>query len=277
MDQGNWTSFASGTLPTRIVGNKVRFFPSVGSTNDLLKDQARLGAPEGLVFVADEQVTGRGRRGRSWTAPAGTSLLVSTLLQPTWLPANDAFLITMLAAVAAAEAIESVTRLAVDLKWPNDLQIKGRKLGGILVETEMSDAQLRWVVIGCGINVNWSPRSIPELAQLATSLSDEQGQAIDRRDLLAMLLTRLDDRYHKLRQGARSALFDAWRNRLCTLGQTVRAETPNGPIFGIAHDVTLDGALVLHDEQGRQHVVTAGEVSIRTETPRDHPEQKTKD
>lgn len=265
MDQDNWTSFAPGDLSTRIVGSEMRFFSSVGSTNDLLKDQARLGAGEGLVFVADEQIAGRGRRGRSWTAPVGTSLLVSVLLQPTWLPANDAFLITMLAAVAAAEAIESVAGLAVDLKWPNDLQVKGRKLGGILVETEMSDAQVNWVVIGCGINVNWSPRAIPELAESATSLGDEQSRSLDRRELLAALLMRLDDRYHKLRQGARSALFEAWRNRLCTLGQTVRAETPDGPIFGVAHDVTLDGALILRDEQGRQHVVTAGEVSIRTE------------
>lgn len=267
MDQSDWTGFSSSELSTRIAGNEIRFFSSVGSTNDLLKEQARLGAHEGLVFVADEQVAGRGRRGRSWTAPSGSSLLVSMLLHPGWLPANDAFLITMLVAVAAAEAIESVTALTVDLKWPNDLQINGRKLGGILVETEMSEAQLRWVVIGCGINVNWSPRSIPELAESATSLSHELGRPLGRGELLQALLMRLDDRYESLRQGARSALFDAWRSRLCTLGQSVRAETPNGPIFGVAHDVTLDGALILHDHQGQQHIVTAGEVSIRPEEP----------
>ena len=273
MDHADWTSFAADELATRIVGKQLQFFSSVGSTNDLLKEQARLGAAEGLVFVTDEQVAGRGRRGRSWTAPTGTSLLVSTLLHPGWLPAGDAFLITILAAVAAAEAIESVTELNVDLKWPNDLQIGGRKLGGILVETEMSEAQLRWVVIGCGINVNWSPRAIPELAEIATSLSDELGRSIERREVLRALLTRLDQRYDQLRQGARSALFDAWRSRLRTLGQSVRAETPSGPIFGVAHDVTLDGGLILHDDQGRQHIVTAGEVSIRTE----NKEQRTKD
>ncbi|MBV9790934.1 MAG: biotin--[acetyl-CoA-carboxylase] ligase [Chloroflexi bacterium] len=265
MDRANWTSFAADELDVRVVGKQLQFFSSVGSTNDLLKEQARLGAAEGLVFVTDEQVAGRGRRGRSWTAPAGTSLLVSMLLHPGWLPAGDAFLITILAAVAAAEAIESVTALDVDLKWPNDLQIEGRKLGGILVETEMSEAQLRWVVIGCGINVNWSPRAIPELAEIATSLSDELGRPIDRREVLRALLTRLDQRYDQLRQGARSALFDAWRSRLRTLGQSVRAETPSGPIFGVAHDVTLDGGLILRDDQGRQHIVMAGEVSIRTE------------
>ncbi|HEX6287875.1 MAG TPA: biotin--[acetyl-CoA-carboxylase] ligase [Herpetosiphonaceae bacterium] len=259
----DWTSFTPAELPTLIVGREIRFFLSVGSTNDLLKEEARRGAAEGLVFVTDEQVAGRGRRGRSWTAPAGSSLLVSALFQPSWLPASSAFFMTILAAVAAAEAIEAVTALTVDLKWPNDLQIGGQKLGGILVETEMSDTQLHWTVIGCGINVNWSPRAIPELADIATSISAELGRTIDRRALLHALLTRLDARYHLLRQGARSALFDAWRGRLGTLGQTVRVETPNGPFLGVAEDVTLDGALILRDERHRQHLVNAGEVSIR--------------
>jgi BirA family transcriptional regulator, biotin operon repressor / biotin---[acetyl-CoA-carboxylase] ligase len=265
MDHGDWTNFAPAELPTRIVGRELRFFASVGSTNDLLKDAARQGAAEGLVFVTDEQVAGRGRRGRSWTAPAGSSLLVSILLHPNWLPPGDAFLITILAAVAAAEAIETVTARSVDLKWPNDLLIRGRKCGGILVETEMSDAQLRWTIIGCGININWSPRSIPELAEIATSLSDEFGSPIDRRSLLQALLVRLDTRYQLLRQGARSALFHDWRGRLATLGQIVRAETPTGSIVGLAQDVTLEGGLILRDQQGRQHIVTAGEVSIRPE------------
>jgi BirA family biotin operon repressor/biotin-[acetyl-CoA-carboxylase] ligase len=259
----DWAGFTTSELPTRIVGREIRFFSSVGSTNDLLKDAARNGEAEGLVFVTDEQVAGRGRRGRSWTAPTGTSLLVSILLQPTWLPTSDAFLITILAAVAAAEAIECVTALTVDLKWPNDLQISGRKLGGILVETEISHTQLHWVVIGCGINVNWNPRVIPELATTATSLSAELDRPVARRALLQALLARLDDRYQLLRQGQRSALFEEWRSRLRTLGQTVRAETPHGPLIGIAEDVTLDGALILRDDHHQQHIITAGEVSIR--------------
>jgi BirA family biotin operon repressor/biotin-[acetyl-CoA-carboxylase] ligase len=265
-DMEDWTVFSAAELRTQTVGREIQFFSSVGSTNDLLKAAARNGAAEGLIFVTDEQVAGRGRRGRSWTAPAGTSLLVSILLQPTWLPAADAFLLTMLAAVAAAEAIEAVTALSVDLKWPNDLQIGGRKLGGILVETEMSHTQLRWTVIGCGINVNWNPRVIPELAATATSLSAELGQPIARRVLLQGLLSRLDARYALLRQGQRSALFGEWRSRLHTLGQAVRAETPHGPLLGIAEDVTLDGALILRDDHDQQHIVTAGDVTIRPAT-----------
>jgi len=260
----NWTASLETELHTAVVGREVRFFPSVGSTNNLLKDEARTGAAEGLVFVADEQVTGRGRRGRSWTAPTGSSVLASILLRPTWLPAPDAFLLTILAAVAAAEAVEAVSGLTVDLKWPNDLHIGGRKLSGVLLETELDADTLHWAVIGCGINCNWNPHTVPELAAIATSVQAELGYTIDRRVLLQALLQRLDVRYSALRRGARAALFDAWRARLRMLGQPVTADTPHGTLVGVADDVTPDGALVIHTEDGQRHIVTAGDVSVRT-------------
>ena len=265
LDQEGWAHFAPFELQTTVVGQAVRFFPSVSSTNDLLKVEARAGAAEGLVFVADEQVAGRGRRGRSWTAPAGTSLLVSVLLHPTWLRPHDGFLLTILAAVAAVEALET-TGLHVDLKWPNDLQIAGLKLGGILVETEISADQLTWAVIGCGINVNWHPLAVPELANTATSLSAHLGQPTARRPLLHALLTTLDTRYAQLRTGAQSDLLTAWRDRLSTLGQPVRAETPQSILEGLAEDVTADGGLVIRDQAGERHIVTAGDVTVRPNT-----------
>ncbi|PLS80079.1 MAG: biotin--[acetyl-CoA-carboxylase] ligase [Chloroflexi bacterium] len=265
LDQGGWAHFAPSELQTKVVGQTIRFFPTVGSTNDLIKDEARAGAAEGLVFVADEQVAGRGRRGRSWTAPAGSSLLVSVLLRPTWLQPHDGFLLTILAAVAAAEALET-PGLHVDLKWPNDLQIAGRKLGGILVETEISADRLVWAVLGCGINVNWHPSVMPELASTATSLSAQLGHPVARRPLLHALLTTLDTRYAALRSGAQSALLAAWRDRLSTLGQLVRVETPQGLLHGRAEDVTAAGGLVIRDQAGERHVVTAGDVTVRPDT-----------
>lgn len=261
-DDQPWYRFEAAELSSTVVGRELRFFPSIGSTNDELKQAARAGAAEGLVFLTDEQTAGRGRRGRSWAAPSGSSLLVSVLLRPTWLPADDAFLLTMLCAVAAAEAL-STPEKPVQLKWPNDLQIEGRKLGGILVETELSADRLHWTVLGCGINVNWNPAEIPELAGHATSLAAELGHELDRRELLRALLSRIDAWYSTLRRGARSALIDAWRERLSTLGQAVRAETPQGMIEGQAIDVTATGALVIEDADGHRHVVTAGDVSIR--------------
>lgn len=264
-DPSAWTDFAAGEVPTAIIGRELRFFPSVGSTNDMLKQAARQGAAEGLVFVADEQTAGRGRRGRSWTAPPGTSLLVSALLRPIWLAPREAFVLTMLASVAAAEALES-TGLPIDLKWPNDLHVAGRKLGGILVETELNEERLAWTVIGCGINVNWEPTAIPELGESATSLSRELGQPLARRPLLLALLTALDTHYLELRRGAHSALFTAWRSRLKTIGQQVRADTPQGILHGLAEDVTSEGSLIIRDASGVRHTVTAGDVSLRPAT-----------
>lgn len=263
MDDAAWTIFGPDQLPTECVGREIRFFASVGSTNDLLKEAARQGVAEGLVFVADEQTAGRGRRGRSWLAPPGSSLLSSTLLRPTWLPPADAFLITMLIAVAVAEAIETTSGLPVGLKWPNDIQIAGRKLGGILVESELGDGQLNWVIAGCGLNVNWQPQAVPELTGFATSLSYELGRTLDRRELLRAVLLRLDARYRDLRLGARSALTADWRSRLTTLGQRVQVERSQSDLLGVAEDVTLDGALVVRDAHGTQHIITAGDVTVR--------------
>lgn len=265
MDDSTWAVFTPQARPMVAVGREVRFFQSIGSTNDALKDAARAGAAEGLVYVTDEQVAGRGRRGRTWAAPAGTSLLTSILLRPTWLSPTDAFLLTILAAVAAAEALETAG-VKIDLKWPNDLQIAGRKLGGILVETELSDNSVQWAVLGCGINVNWNPGEVPEIAATATSLMVELGEPLSRRNLLQTLLMRLDARYTALRHGARSALFNDWRSRLHTLGQHIRAETPQGVLLGVAEDVTPDGSLVIRDDRGIAHVVTAGDVTVRPST-----------
>lgn len=263
MAEMQWTQFTPDQLGTAIVGRRIRAFPSIGSTNDLLRDAARDNENEGLIAVTDEQTAGRGRRGRTWTAPAGSSLLLSILLRPTWLPSSNAFMLTMLASIAATEAITSVTGVGVDLKWPNDLQIGGRKVGGILVETELGDPNVHWAVIGCGINVNWDPSSIPELQTIATSLSAAHGADISRRELLRSLLQHTDRWYAELRRGARTALFDRWRGLLCTIGQQVRATTPYGIITGLAEDVTPDGGLIIVDQQGERQIVTSGDVTIR--------------
>lgn len=268
MTTTDWTDGLSAQLGTTIIGRELRFLPSVGSTNDLLKDAARAGAAEGLVLVTDEQTTGRGRRGRSWTAPAGSSLLLSILLRPGWLPASDAFLLTMLAAVAAAEALEHCGA-TVGLKWPNDLQIAGRKLGGILVETELRDDRIDWTVLGCGINVNWDPRDDPALATTATSLRLALGRPVERRALLTALLQRLDQHYLALRRGARTALSAAWRARLTMLGQPVRVETPGGVLEGVAEDVTHAGVLLVRTADGVCHPITAGDVTLRVQAPGD--------
>lgn len=262
----NWTA-AFGTVA---MGRALCWYPQASSTNDLVQSEARSGAAEGLVIGTDEQTAGRGRMGRAWAAPPGSSLLMSVLLRPTWLPPPDGFLLTMLAATALCEAVEHVVAIDARLKWPNDLMLAGpdrayRKAAGILTEAEIQDERLAWVVLGMGINVNWSPGGVVDgrdLGQSATSLrAANSDTAVDRRALLAALLQRLDARYIALRKGHREALVRDWRVRLVTLGREVSAQLPNGTVVGIAEDVAANGALLLRDRAGQQHVITAGDVS----------------
>ncbi len=251
------------SLGTNVVGREIRYIAQTGSTNEDLKVLARYAAIEGLVLTTDEQSAGRGRRGRIWLAPPGSSLLVSILLRPAWLPASDTFYLTMLAAVACSEAIEEHVPVSIELKWPNDIQIESRKLGGILVETELSEHGLAWAVVGMGLNVSWDPSAIPQLADTATSIGVVANGPIDRSDLLRSLLCRLDDRYARLKRGERRRLWEDWRARLSTLGQPVRADIGGETLEGVAECVTPSGALVVRDNAGGRHELVGEEVTVR--------------
>ena len=260
-------------LETTIVGRAIEHYAQTGSTNDLARRQARAGHPEGLVILADQQTAGRGRMGRAWAAPPGSSLLLSLLLRPAWLPPADSFALTMLASVALCEAVEQVAPLRAALKWPHDLLLPVRtaagpvlrKAAGILSEIELAEERIAWVVIGIGINVNWSPSGVVDgrdLAEVATSVGAAAGQPIERVPLLRALLERLDARYDALRRDGRADLFDAWRARLTMLGQPVEIRLPRGELRGVAEDVEPSGALRVRGEQGALHTVMAGDVEV---------------
>jgi BirA family biotin operon repressor/biotin-[acetyl-CoA-carboxylase] ligase len=260
-------------LPTAVVGRAVECYAEVGSTNDIARERARASHAEGLLVLAEEQRAGRGRMGRGWSAPAGSSLLVSLLLRPTWLPPADSFVLTMLAGVALCEAVEQAAPLHAALKWPNDLLLPSRESGqpalrkaaGILSEIELVDKQIAWIVLGVGVNVNWSPRGVVDgrdLSDLATSVGAAAGREIDRLALLRALLMRLDDRYAALRAGRREELFETWRDRLAMLGQPVAVRLPAGELRGHAEGVDRAGALLVRDEGGNLHTVMAGDVGV---------------
>ena len=249
-------------LQTLVIGREVLAFDATPSTNTILRDHAANDAAEGLVALADEQTAGRGRRGRSWTAPPGSSLLMSVLLRPTWLAPPDGFLLTMLAAVALAEAIETTTDLPIELKWPNDVHIAGRKLAGILVEFEAeSTERTRWAIIWCGINVNWQPTE--SVGQAATSIVAETGESCDRAMLFRAVLQAFDRQYLALRNGRREALRAAWEGRLSTLGQTVAVELAAETFVGVAEAVDAAGGLLVRCADGTVRRVLAGDVRIR--------------
>ncbi len=255
-------------LDTDLFGREMFSFSTISSTNDLVRQKARAGAPEGLVVLAEEQTAGRGRGNRRWQAPAGGSLLVSLLLRPTFLPPGQAFLLTALAGLAVAEAVEAETALRPALKWPNDLLIEGGKVCGILVELEGQAGRLQWAILGWGLNVNVDFSGDAELAGRATSLATALGRPVPRLPLLQSCLERMDVHYGALRAGRGEDIRLAWRARLETLGRQVEIVAPGEAFPGVALDVDCDGALLVRREDGTVQRVLAGDVTLREVSPR---------
>lgn len=254
----------------------VRWVAETGSTNTDLMELARQGAPEGIVLVADHQSAGRGRAGRAWSAPPGSSLLLSVLLRP---PADVVELTTMAVAVSAAAAIEELAGFAPRLKWPNDLVWPGdgsapdRKLAGVLAEADWpattaaasghrppKPGERVAVVVGIGINVLW-PADLPaELEEIAVACNHVTDAIVDREDLLVSLLRHLDVRYERVVRGQREELLDEWRAHSATLGRRVRVDLGVDDVEGTAVDITDEGQLVVEEPDGRRRTLAVGDV-----------------
>ncbi|MGC8874421.1 MAG: biotin--[acetyl-CoA-carboxylase] ligase [Chloroflexia bacterium] len=248
-------------LRTRSFGRQMLHFGRVGSTNEVARRLARQGAPEGLLVWAEEQTAGRGRSGRRWEAPWGSALLVSLLLRPRFLPPERAFLLSALASLAIGEAVETLTGLPAEVKWPNDILVNGRKCCGILLELEATRHGIDAAVLGWGLNVN--VRFEGALAETATSLAEQLDRPLPRLPLLVACLERLETRYHALRAGRYGEVWHEWRARLRMLGKCVRVCSSEGAFVGEAVDVETDGALLVRRGDGTLMRVVAGDVSIR--------------
>lgn len=254
-------------LTTRTFGRQIEYRESAGSTNEVAKQLAREGAPEGLVVVANEQTSGKGRLGRTWVTPPGSALAMSLILRPP-LPPYLAPRVTLVAAVAVAEAVRDVTGLPVGIKWPNDLHVRGRKFCGILTEMDAEMERVAFVVCGIGLNVNLAPEQIPpELRETATSIFAEAGRNFSRALLVQAVMARFEQVYDLLVAGRFDLVLDRWRALSVTLGQPVQVHSAGGgaPLKGVAEEVDEDGALLVRDGAGVLHRVVAGEVSLRSQ------------
>jgi BirA family biotin operon repressor/biotin-[acetyl-CoA-carboxylase] ligase len=252
-----------GELRTRIIGHPVEVVAETGSTNDVVMAAGRAGRAEGLAVVADRQTAGRGRRGRSWASAAGVGLYTSILLRP-GLPTDRIPLLTLIAGLGVAEAIEERAGIAARLKWPNDVLIEGRKVAGILAEAAFADSRVSHVVLGVGINVNHDRQDLPEVEfPEATSLYLATGWTRSRGQLAATVYGRIDRWYGVLCQRGFDEILASGRARSATLGKVVEVLAREGAWRGVATDLDGDGALLVRTEPEGVRRVIASEVSIR--------------
>ena len=227
------------------------------STNADLSARARAGEPAGYVLIAEEQTAGRGRLDRSWQAPARSSLLMSVLVRPQPPPASWT-LLPFVAGVAVAEAVRAVGRVSAELKWPNDVLVGGRKLGGILVERVDSA-----VVVGIGLNVSLRAAELPVPTATSVALA---GGAADREVLAKELLRALGRRYDTWQTagGASSAILPAYREICATIGWTVTVQLPGGEsVDGLVSGVDDTGRLVVMSAAGATSVSAGDVVHVR--------------
>ena len=250
-------------LRSRVIGRLLEVVGEIGSTNDRAMAAGHEGASEGLCVLADRQTAGRGRQGRTWVSAPGLGLYTSVLLRPKATPSSLP-LLTLVAGLAVADAIQEVADLPPRLKWPNDVLLDGRKVAGILAEVATSGAEVSHVVVGIGINVNHGAGDFPPvLRETATSVSLQCGRPIARGMLAPAIFNRMDCWYELFCQGQLGQIVEAGRQRSATLGRPVQVLAEAEAWEGLAVDIDPDGALLVQDEAGALHRVVAGDVSIR--------------
>mgnify|MGYP001853031449 FL=1 len=249
-------------LHTRLIGKKLVYYDETDSTNIQGAKLAREGCPDGTVVVADSQTAGKGRRGRNWSSPHGSSIYISFVLRPD-IPPACASSITLIAGMAAAEAIKAETGILAGIKWPNDVVINGKKVCGILTEMNAEVEAIHYIVSGIGINVN--QQEFPEeIRETATSLKLEGKKEVNRSSLAAKLAESFERFYEIfLQTGDLSQLKDLYEGMLVNLGRQVKVLDPKGDYQGICRGINIEGELLVECPGGDLRQVRSGEVSVR--------------
>ena len=243
-------------LATRFVGQRIVYYPSLASTMEVAKREAQQGAAEGTVVLADIQTAGRGRMERVWLSPGG-NIALSLILYP---PVSYLPYLIMLASLAVVHSIETATGLKPQIKWPNDILINGKKVCGILIESDVQGNSVSYSIIGIGININLKPADFPEIGPIATSLSHELGEDIPRLKVLRGLLRELEVLYLKLSDA--ESVFREWRDNLETLGREIDVKSGDIIYRGLAESVAADGTLLLRGADGRLSRIVSGDVTL---------------
>lgn len=249
-------------MHTEWVAKEVLYFDTIDSTNTKAQELAEKGYPSGTLVVADKQESGKGRRGRSWVSPSGTGIFMTLMIKPDINP-NNASMLTLVAALAVAKAITSVTGEKALIKWPNDIVINGKKVCGILTEMNAQFDYINHIVVGIGINVH--NESFPEeISQMASSLMIEAGgKRFHRAQIIAETMSYFEQYYDTfLKTQDLSALVREYDELLVNRNKSVRVLDPKEPFDGKAMGITHKGELIVDTWESRK-LVSSGEVSVR--------------
>ena len=244
-------------LAGSLVGHRIHYRETVGSTMDAARELAKRGAPEGVAVVAERQTKGRGRFDRAWVSPPFENLYLTVILRPdrALLPSAN-----MAAALAVRQTAAEMTGANPTVKWPNDVRVNGRKIAGILIEAEFEGGEPTFALVGIGLNVNLDVSRHPEIADTAASLRSATGRAFEREAVLESLLRNLGEWQSRAKSG--EPLAPHWAASLETLGKRVRLRWKEGEeVEGVAESVDAQGGLTLVRDDGARLTVAAGEVT----------------
>ncbi len=249
-------------LETKWAAKAIRFYETTGSTNNNAAEFAEKGAPEGMLVIAEEQGTGKGRRGRHWVTPAGSAIAMSIVVRPQISPANVS-MITLVMGMAVASACREFCNVNAKIKWPNDVVVDGKKICGILTEMFSEIDYIKYLIIGTGINT--AVEEFPEeLQETAVSLHRIMGYRPDRAGLIALCMMCFETYYETfLKTQDFSVLKDQYNEFLVGIGSPVKVLEPANEYTGISEGINDRGELLVRREDGSLETVYAGEVSVR--------------
>jgi len=249
-------------LAGKFIGHSLHYYEEIGSTNDEAFRLGVQGAPEGTALIAERQSAGKGRMQRAWHSPPGANIYTSVILRPRFEP-DLAPQISLAAGVAVAETLDPYCPGKVFLKWPNDVQIGGKKVCGILTQMKTAAGVIDFVVVGIGVNVNWNLKEFPEdIRKIATSLSVEAGREFSRLELIILLYENLAKCYRELAQNGFAPLRKTWLERTTMIGKPVSVTFGKETISGEAADLDKDGSLVILVDGNQKVKVAAGDATV---------------
>lgn len=249
-------------LQTKFIGQNIHYEESVETTQRIAHRLANENVPEGTVVIAEEQLSGKGRMGRKFHSPKYTGIWMSLILRPN-IPLSKAPQLTLLMAVAVVQAIEEVTGICPEIKWPNDILLNGKKLTGILTELQAEADRINSIIIGTGINVNQQDDDFPaELQPIATSLFIQKGEKISRAALTRSVFTNFEKLYTLYLEEGFYPVKLLWEKYAISIGKQIKARTLTTVIEGKALGITDEGVLQIEDEQGKIHQIYSADIEL---------------